>query len=315
MLPPALSPIERQPCRIAADLGRVPRDPRGRRPASRRPRRGADAPARAGSRPRRPRRRTRRRPAARWGRSRRCCRSSSRRRGRTRRREAARRRRPPVSGRYTRSGTGPAGPGISRSVVSATASAGPAPIATSIAKPARISARCSSDGLDRAARGDQIEHGACLRVQGHRGLLRFLEPGHERAQRPAPVRQRVLLVRRHLRERAAVAFERLEDRVVAEAAGAPRLDRDETLDLAPDDELVAVGRRGPRRRSRTARCAAAPARRRARAAPWRRCRRRSRARLRSAPRRRRARRRARRSRARCRRRPRAGRAHRRRRGP
>ena len=52
---------------------------------------------------------------------------------------------------------------------------------------------------------------------------------------------RLLLLRRHLAERAPVALDGLDDRVVAEPTRAPRARGDATLDGPPDDLLTAVG--------------------------------------------------------------------------
>src|SRR5439155_7925474 len=72
-------------------------------------------------------------------------------------------------------------------------------------------------------------------------LLTSVHRGRERTERAPAVRHGMLLLRSHLRKRAAVALQRYEHRVVTESALAARQSGDETLDVAPGHDLARVG--------------------------------------------------------------------------
>src|SRR5204862_5528837 len=72
-------------------------------------------------------------------------------------------------------------------------------------------------------------------------LLTSVHRGRERTEGAPAVRHGMLLLRSHLRKRAAVALQRYEHRVVTESALSTRHGGDETLDVAPRDDLSRIG--------------------------------------------------------------------------
>ena len=112
----------------------------------------------------------------------------------------------------------PPGPGIVRSYTSCTGCFGNSGfVVAAIIAARRSCGRCV--GREREARvGQHLNHHLRGRVQRHRDLPLFVQCGGERTERPPAVRDGMFLLRRHLRKRAAVALDRNEHRVVAEAA-------------------------------------------------------------------------------------------------